>query len=152
MNTIFVDLDNTLAANETCENVDFFEGLYLSKKPIKIVIEAINNLYKDDNIIIMSRYVGGEEGKQEKIEWMKKFLPKKFLINSPFLIDASDSKTKADYIIGYAFLNRLTPDKCYLIDDNKLTLQDCKKHNINTLYPQQVICIYEEVKDNDKVK
>lgn len=152
MNTIFVDLDNTLAANETCNNVEFSKGLYLNKKPIKIIIKAINNLYRNDNIIIISRYVGGEEGKQEKIEWMKKYLPKRFIINSPFLIDASDNKTKADYIIGYAFLNKLTPSQCYLIDDNKSVLQGCNKHNINTLYPQQVICMYEEVIDNDKIE
>ena len=32
MKTIFVDLDNTLAANETCQNVEFTKGLYLNKK------------------------------------------------------------------------------------------------------------------------
>ena len=106
MKTIFVDLDNTLAANETCQNVEFTKGLYLNKKPIQIVIDAICNLYKNDNIIIMSRYVGGENGKQEKIEWIKKYLPDKIKQNSPFLIKAEESKTKCDYIIGYTYLNR----------------------------------------------
>lgn len=114
MKTIFVDLDNTLAANETCQNVEFTKGLYLNKKPIQIVIDAICNLYKNDNIIIMSRYVGGEDGKQEKIECIKKYLPDKIKQNSPFLIKAEESKTKCDYIIGYAFLNRLSPSDCII--------------------------------------
>lgn len=155
MKTIFVDLDNTLAANETCQNVEFTKGLYLNKKPIQIVIDAICNLYKDDNIIIMSRYVGDEDGKQEKMEWIKKYLPDKIKQNSPFLIKAEESKTKCDYIIGYAFLNRLKPSDCIIIDDNKKTLQECDNHNIISLYPQQVICKYEEIlrgENNDKTK
>ena len=64
MKTIFVDLDNTLAANETCENVDFTPGLYLNKKPIRIVIDAIQYLYEFDNLIIMSVYAGGWDKKK----------------------------------------------------------------------------------------
>jgi len=146
MKTIFVDLDNTLAANETCDDVDFTPGLYLNKKPIHIVIDAINYLYKDDNIIIISRYAGEEEGKQEKIEWMKKYLPKKMIINAPFLIKSDDKAKKSSYIMGYAFINNLNPLDIIIIDDKKDILQDCKAHNITALYPQQIICMYEEFK------
>lgn len=150
--TVFVDLDNTLAANNTCDNVEYTKGLYLNKKPIKIVIDAINHLYKEDNIIIISIYVGDEDGKQEKIEWMKKYLPDKMLINSPFLIKSNDKAKKSDYIMGYAFMNNLNPSDIIIIDDKKEILQDCKTHNIMTLYPQQVICEYEEVLENVDVK
>lgn len=86
---------------------------------------------------------------------LKKYLPDKIKQNSPFLIKAEESKTKCDYIIGYAFLNRLSPSDCIIIDDNKKTLQECDNHNITSLYPQQIICKYEEIlrgENNDKVK
>lgn len=150
--TVFVDLDNTLAANQTCDNVEYTKGLYINKKPIKIVINAINYLYKDDNIIIMSKYVGGEDGRQEKVEWMKKYLPNKMIINAPFLIESNDKAKKVDYIMGYAFMNKLQPSDIIIIDDKKDILQDCKAHNITSLYPQQVIVEYEEALENDKVK
>lgn len=152
MRTVFVDLDNTLAANNTCDNVEYTKGLYIDKKPIKIVINAINYLYKDDNIIIMSRYVGEDEGRQEKIEWMRKYLPEKMTINAPFLIKSSDNSKKVDYILGYAFMNNISPSDIVIIDDKKDILQDCKAHNITSLYPQQVIVEYEEVLENAEIK
>ena len=42
MRTVFVDLDNTLAANNTCDNVEYTKGLYIDKKPIKIVIMKVD--------------------------------------------------------------------------------------------------------------
>lgn len=152
MKTVFVDLDNTLAANETCDDVEYTKGLYLNKKPIKIVIDAINYLYKDADIIIISRYVGDYEARQEKIQWMRKYLPKNMLINPAYFLEQDDSMTKADYIIGYAFLRGLAPSDITIIDDKKSVLQECKAHNIISLYPQQVIVEYEEALENDKVK
>ena len=146
MKTIFVDLDNTLAANETCENVDFTPGLYLNKKPIRIVIDAIQYLYEFDNLIIMSVYAGGWEGRQEKIEWMRKYLPNCLTKNPPFLIDYRDFRTKADFIKDYAKNYNIDLGDCLIIDDKKKILQECKKEGIQTLYPQQVICMYEEFK------
>ena len=146
MKTIFVDLDNTLTANETCENVDFVKGLYLNKKPIRIVIDAIQHLYEFDNLIIMSVYVGGWEGRQEKIAWMRKYLPNCLTKNPPFLIDYRDSRTKADFIKDYAKNYNIDLGDCLIIDDKKTILQECKKEGIQTLYPQQVICMYEEFK------
>ena len=83
---------------------------------------------------------------------MKKYLPEKMTINAPFLIKSSDNSKKADYIMGYAFMNNLNPSDIIIIDDKKDILQDCKAHNIIALYPQQVICEYEEALENDKVK
>ena len=146
MKTIFVDLDNTLAANETCQDVEFTKGLYLNKKPIRIVIDAIQYLYEFDNLIIMSVYAGGLEGRQEKIAWMKKYLPNCLTKNPPFLIDYRDSRTKADFIKDYAKSYNIDLGDCLIIDDKKKILQECKKEGIQTLYPQQIICMYEEFK------
>ena len=150
MKTVFVDLDNTLALNETCDDVPYTKGLYLNKKPIKEIIHLVDYYYRDiANIIIISRYVGGEDGKQEKINWMRKHLPKSFLINSPYLISSDDIKTKADYINEYSISNNMKLEDCTIIDDKKEILQQCKKIGIKALYPQQLIVRYEEELIND---
>lgn len=150
MRTVFVDLDNTLALNETCDDIPYTRGLYLNKKPIKEIINLVDYYYRDiANIIIISRYVGGEDGKQEKIDWMKKYLPKSFLINSPYLITSDDIKTKANYINEYAISNNMKLEDCTIIDDKKEILQQCKKIGIEALYPQQLIVRYEEELFND---
>ena len=38
---VFVDMDNTIAENKTCQNVRYYKGLYEEKRPIKVVIKAI---------------------------------------------------------------------------------------------------------------
>lgn len=150
MRTVFVDLDNTLALNETCDDIPYTRGLYSNKKPIKEIINLVDYYYRDiANIIIISRYVGGEDGKQEKIDWMRKYLPKSFLINSPYLITSDDIKTKADYINEYAISNNMKLEDCTIIDDKKEILQQCKKIGIEALYPQQLIVRYEEELIND---
>ena len=150
MRTVFVDLDNTLALNETCDDIPYTRGLYSNKKPIKEIINLVDYYYRDiANIIIISRYVGGEDGKQEKIDWMRKYLPKSFLINSPYLITSDDIKTKADYINEYAISNNMELKDCIIIDDKKEILQQCKKIGIEALYPQQLIVRYEEELIND---
>jgi len=150
MRTVFVDLDNTLALNETCDDIPYTKGLYSNKKPIKEIINLVDYYYRDiANIIIISRYVGGEDGKQEKIDWMRKHLPKSFLINSPYLITSDDIKTKADYINEYAISNNMKLEDCTIIDDKKEILQQCKKIGIEALYPQQLIVRYEEELIND---
>lgn len=150
MRTVFVDLDNTLALNETCDDIPYTRGLYLNKKPIKEIINLVDYYYRDiANIIIISRYVGGEDGKQEKIDWMRKYLPKSFLINSPYLITSDDIKTKANYINEYAISNNMKLENCTIIDDKKEILQQCKKIGIEALYPQQLIVRYEEELIND---
>lgn len=150
MRTVFVDLDNTLALNETCDDIPYTRGLYSNKKPIKEIINLVDYYYRDiANIIIISRYVGGEDGKQEKIDWIRKYLPKSFLINSPYLITSDDIKTKADYINEYAISNNMKLEDCTIIDDKKEILQQCKKIGIEALYPQQLIVRYEEELIND---
>jgi hypothetical protein len=150
MRAVFVDLDNTLALNETCDDIPYTKGLYSNKKPIKEIINLVDYYYRDiANIIIISRYVGGEDGKQEKIDWMRKHLPKSFLINSPYLITSDDIKTKADYINEYAISNNMKLEDCTIIDDKKEILQQCKKIGIEVLYPQQLIVRYEEELIND---
>ena len=46
MRTVFVDLDNTLALNETCDDIPYTRGLYSNKKPIKEKLKSIKGVLK----------------------------------------------------------------------------------------------------------
>ncbi len=137
---IFVDMDNTIAENVTCENVDFYDGLYLTKRPINIVIQGILNLYKDCNYIILSKADGGIQGMMEKRAWLHKYFPYAY---STLIINVND--VKSEYIASFIIQNNLDPEECLLIDDKKSILQDCARLGINVKYPQQIICDYEEM-------
>ena len=50
---VFVDMDNTIAENKTCQNVRYYKGLYEEKRPIKLVIKAIETLYMSSGIPIV---------------------------------------------------------------------------------------------------
>ena len=125
--------------------------MYKYEKPLGIVgarkeLQRVFISSEFDNLIIMSVYAGGLEGRQEKIAWMNKYLPNCLTKNPPFLIDYRDSRTKADFIKDYAKNYNIDLGDCLIIDDKKKILQECKKEGIQTLYPQQVICMYEEFK------
>jgi 5'(3')-deoxyribonucleotidase len=139
MEYLFLDMDNTIAENTTCDNVDYYPGLYLNKRPIQIVIDAIRHLYPDVTYIVLSKTDGGRDGKTEKIEWLKKYLPE---VETAIFISPSESKD--EYLKEIFTLYNIDPSKCLLIDDKKSILQQCKLLGINVKYPQQIICDYEE--------
>ena len=66
---VFVDMDNTIAENKTCQNVRYYKGLYEEKRPIKIVIKAIEVLYMSSGIpiVIISKAVYCRKGAVEKL-------------------------------------------------------------------------------------
>lgn len=144
---VFVDMDNTIAENKTCQNVRFHKGLYLSKRPIRTVIKAIENVYMSIGIkvVIISKAVGGKRGREEKLKWIETYLnlPKNSLCI--FLSDKEKSTRKAKIIKEYCSKNRIKTSEALLIDDNKQTLQVCEREGIQVKYPQQVICDYEEL-------
>ena len=142
MKILFIDMDNTLAENQTPDNIEFFPGLYLNKRPLKIVIRAIRYLYHDYKFVIVSKAVGGQSGKDEKIEWLNKFFSdtKEIIILNP-------EDTKSAVINEYMMTNKINSKDCVIIDDNKQILQNCKKLGMTVKYPQQVICDFEEIED-----
>ena len=135
---VFIDMDNTIAENSTCMNIEFYKGLYANKRPIKIVIDAILNLYSDCSFIILSKTDGGEDGKKEKLEWLSKYFP---YTDTIILIDVLERKR--DYIEDFLFINCIDASECLLVDDKKSILQDCSTLGISVKYPQQLICDYE---------
>ena len=137
---VFIDMDNTIAENTTCDNVEFYQGLYIDKRPINIAIKGIINLYKDSTYIILSKTEGQSKGMLEKRAWLSKYFP---YTDEIILISPID--TKKDIISMYMKNRSIKPKECLLIDDKKEILQDCKKLHINVKYPQQIICDYEEM-------
>lgn len=141
MKCIFIDMDNTIAENKTCDDIDFTPGLYINKRPIKIVIEAIKYLYPKYKYIIVSQNADGETGRNEKIDWLHKHFPEMY---GALILERN--KNKAEVIEQFSRFHNINLTKSILIDDKKSILQECKKIGLQVKYPQQVICDYEEKK------
>ena len=144
---VFVDMDNTIAENRTCQNVRYYKGLYEEKRPIKIVIKAIEALYMSSGIpiVIISKAVGGRKGALEKLRWVEKNLRLRKGNECIFLTEKEPSIKKARIIKEYCNNHKIKLSNALIIDDNKKTLQACEKIGIQTKYPQQVICDYEAI-------
>lgn len=137
---LFIDMDNTIAENMTCDNIDFYKGMYLNKRPINVVINAIKELYPDAKYIIVSKTQGGFDGRLEKEIWIDEYFPEA----SPVII-IEYNEEKKDIIDIYLKINNINPENCLFIDDKKSELQKVKTLGVKTKYPQQIICDYEEL-------
>lgn len=142
MKIIFLDMDNTIAENKTCDNVDFTPGLYSCKRPIQIVIDAITTLYPDVPKVILSKAQGGKQGQEEKIQWLAEHFPETF-VDFIFLDEGEKYYMKGVYADQWCQRHDIDNSEALVIDDSKQVLQYCKAYNLQTQYPQQVICDYE---------
>lgn len=138
---LFIDMDNTIAENQTCENVNFYKGMYLNKRPINTVINAIKALYPDSKYIIVSKAQGGWDGKREKEIWIDEYFEEASLV-----IILNVTEEKRNIILEYLYSNNISAEDCLFIDDKKSELQKVKRLGMKTKYPQQIICDYEELK------
>ena len=138
---VFVDMDNTIAENTTCKDIEFYDGMYINKRPIQIVIDALNILYPNAKFIIISQVQGGAFGIKEKKEWLGKHFPNTF--QSFFL---HPGERKSDYIEYFLKTNGIMNMQVLLVDDKKDILSSMTPLGINVKYPQQIICDYEEFK------
>lgn len=135
---VFIDMDNTIAENTTCDDIPFHRGLYLNKRPIQIVINAIKYLYPNQKYIIISQ-VTDPSGVDEKHKWLDLFFSETFdRLIIPYTV------SKDEVIKTYALYHNIKLKNILLIDDKKSILQNCKQLGINVKYPQQIICDYEE--------
>ena len=41
---VFVDMDNTIAENITCKDIEFYDGMYINKRSIQIVSDGLGIL------------------------------------------------------------------------------------------------------------
>lgn len=143
MKVIFIDMDNTIAENKTCDNVQFTPGLYLNKRPIQMVIDAITTLYPDVPKVILSRVQGGKQGKDEKLQWLSEHFPEE-PVDFIFLNEGEDYYMKGVYADQWTDVHQIQNEEALVIDDSKQVLQYCKAYGFQTQYPQQVICDYED--------
>ena len=138
---VFVDMDNTIAENITCKDVEFCNGMYINKRPIQIVIDALNALYPKAQFIIISQVQGGAFGIKEKIEWLNKYFP-----NTSQSFFLHPGERKSDYIEWFLKINGIMNTQVLLVDDKKDILSSMSSLGISVKYPQQIICDYEELK------
>ena len=45
---LFLDMDNTIAENITCQDISFSSGMYLNKRPIGFVIDAVDKMMRPE--------------------------------------------------------------------------------------------------------
>lgn len=140
---VFIDMDNTVAENTTCLDVEYKEGIYLNKRPVKQIIEAIETLYKDCTLVILSKTKGGIRGMFEKQAWLEKYFKR---VDQVILMHPDERKS--EYIKVFMSVNGIEPNMCLLIDDKKEILQDCVKIGIDVKYPLQVLCDYNDLMQN----
>lgn len=140
---VFIDMDNTLAETVTCKDVKFQTGLYLTKRPIQIMIDAILTLYPQPKVII-TKVQGGEAGIEEKLQWLKQHFEPKTFVDLIFLLDHEPYYYKGVYIDKWLQQHNIPNEDALIIDDSKQVLQYCDAYGIQTKYPQQIICDYEE--------
>lgn len=140
---VFIDMDNTIAENTTCLDVEYKEGIYLNKRPVKQIIEAIETLYKDCTLVILSKAKGGIRGMFEKQAWLEKYFKR---VDQVILMHPDERKS--EYIKVFMSVNGIEPNMCLLIDDKKEILQDCVTIGIDVKYPLQVLCDYNDLMQN----
>ena len=145
---LFLDMDNTIAENTTCKDVQFTKGMYLSKRPIGFMIDAVNTLLRPnvDLIIILTKVQGLFNGVDEKQRWLS---------DLEFRYDAfmyiSDDTKKSKMMLDFCEANGYKPEECLIIDDKKAVLQDAELYGFNVKYPQQLLVdYYEWIKNNIK--
>ena len=138
-------MDNTIAENKTCQDVEFSDGLYEKKRPINFVIDAIHYMLRKDGakIVIATTVKGGDLGMQEKLYWLE-------LIGFEYndILFANQTVKKVDEMIRYCKDSDIEPKDCVLIDDNKSVLQDADSRGFKVMYPQQLLVDYYEWLEN----
>ena len=145
---VFLDMDNTIAENTTCRNVEFVDGMYENKRPISFVIDAINALLrpKSKRVVLVTIYQGGDLGMQEKLFWLEKI---RFKYDDILFIEES-TQTKTSQMIEYCNKYNCDPCSCLFIDDKKSMLQDAEKSGLQVMYPQQLLVSYYEFLQKQK--
>lgn len=142
---IFLDMDNTIAETKTPMSIEYYDGMYLEKRPIQIVIDAINTLYPNIPVVIISKAQGGLKGINEKIKWLESISLK--VKDKIFLMESDKYYMKAIYIDQWCDKNGIDISQCLIIDDSKEVLKYCSAYKLQTKYPQQLICDYEEYRN-----
>ena len=101
---VYFDMDGTLAEYDAEDKEKILSnqaGVYLTKRPLKSIINVADKLAKIDNIeICIASNCHFKEQKEEKILWLEKYTPfiKKENINIIVFNDMIFSKEEKDFL------------------------------------------------------
>lgn len=136
---IFLDMDNTIAENTTPANVEFTPGLYYDKRPIKQVLQALDTLYPNTPRVILSKAQGGQQGVNEKKQWLQ-LEQVKNIVDYIFLKETEQYYMKGVYADQWLSQHQIDNSHALVIDDNKQVLQYCQAYGMLVQYPQSLLC------------
>ena len=139
---VYFDMDGTLAEYDAEDKEKILSnqaGVYLTKRPLKSIINVANKLAKIDNIeICIASNCHFKEQKEEKLLWLEKYTPfiKKENINIIVFNDMIFSKEEKDFLkANLIILNLKQNEFAYLIeDDHKIIRATNKFSNIKACH------------------
>lgn len=139
---VYFDMDGTLAEYDAEDKEKILSnqaGLYLTKRPLKSIINVADKLAKIDNIeICIASNCHFKEQKEEKLLWLEKYTPfiKKENINIIVFNDMIFSKEEKDFLKANLIISNLKQNEfAYLIeDDHKIIRATNKFSNIKACH------------------
>lgn len=147
MKHIFIDMDGTIAEykgpNDKIIIEDYSKvfNMYISKRPVKIVLDAIKKLYENDEYYIISA-APNERAIQEKDEWLDKYFPVKKENRYYIKYPVTDKASELEKILEKLNLNY---EDVVLIDDHHDILKKVERMGIQVYHPSRIISRYEEI-------
>lgn len=134
---VFIDMDGTIADywdkyGKVGGKLEFYDGFFLDKEPIREVIASIRNNFKNDILYILSASPH-EKGVEEKQQWLDKYFneiprERRFFIQYP----QADKCEVLRYIINER--NNLNHEHVVLIDDHHDILKKCEQELLIQVY------------------
>lgn len=139
---VYFDMDGTLAEYDAEDKEKILSnqaGVYLTKRPLKSIINVADKLAKIDNIeICIASNCHFKEQKEEKLLWLEKYTPfiKKENINIIVFNDMIFSKEEKDFLKANLIISNLKQNEfAYLIeDDHKIIRATNKFSNIKACH------------------
>ena len=139
---VYFDMDGTLAEYDAEDKEKILSnqaGVYLTKRPLKSIINVADKLAKIDNIeICIASNCHFKEQKEEKLLWLEKYTPyiKKENINIIVFDDMIFGKEEKDFLKANLIISNLKQNEfAYLIeDDHKIIRATNKFSNIKACH------------------
>ena len=139
---VYFDMDGTLAEYDAEDKEKILSnqaGVYLTKRPLKSIINVADKLAKIDNIeICIASNCHFKEQKEEKLLWLEKYTPfiRKENINIIVFNNIIFSKEEKDFLKANLIISNLKQNEfAYLIeDDHKIIRATNKFSNIKACH------------------
>ena len=129
MKYLFIDMDGTIAdywhKSGKCDIKEFDKGMFITKRPVKIVIDAIKTLFPErDYMYLIISIVPHEDGIVEKNDWLDKYFniekDRRVFLQFP-------NSDKVYYIYKWCEVNNIKPEDVIFIDDHHDVLKKTRR-------------------------